>query len=274
MGLVSTNKSAEQFCADGRDQALLRIWDWTWCRLQGLRDSFDLTLASLLFRTNCLALTAICNRCQHTPPLATRHCSTVARCPGLSGKSPSMPLCCCCCCCCCCSCMLSSACAPSVIRPLAALCSPSCASSPGAPCLPMSGPARAAVSSAVSAGSAELLKAVTAVAIAPGSVGCLGLWSCCDRDPDASSCDPTNTRADILSQMSVVIAAWKECCDVIFRACQRFGMQISQSLLLPAHIAWPSVKRNLRWILECMLKQGTSMQRDFYSFKMVLCAPD
>jgi len=202
MGLVSTNKSAEQFCADGRDQALLRIWDWTWCRLQGLRDSFDLTLASLLFRTNCLALTAICNRCQHTPPLATRHCSTVARCPGLSGKSPSMPLCCCCCCCC----TLSSACSPSVTLPLAALCSPSCASSPGGPCLPMSGPAPAAVLSAVSVGSVELFKAVTAVAMAAGSVGCLVLWPCCDRDPEASSCDPTNTCTDNLIQMSLVVA--------------------------------------------------------------------
>ena len=166
--------------------------------LQGLQDNLDLTSASLLFCTNCLALTAICNRCQHTPPLARRHCSTVARCPGLSGRSPYMPL------CCCCSCILSSACSPSVTLSLAALCSASCASSPGGPCLPTSGPAPTAVSPAVSA---ELLKAVAAVAIAAGSVGgCLGLWPCCDRDPDASSCDPT-THTDTLSQMPTVIAA-------------------------------------------------------------------
>ena len=75
----------------------------------------------------------------------------------------------------------------------------------------MSGPALAAVSPAVSAGSAELLKvlkALTAVAIAAGSVGGLGLGPCCDRDPDATSFDPTtHTRTDILSQMSVAIAA-------------------------------------------------------------------
>ncbi len=72
----------------------------------------------------------------------------------------------------------------------------------------MSGPALAAVSPAVSAGSAELLKvlkALTAVAIAAGSVGCMGLWPCCYKDLDAS-CDPT-THMDTLSQMSVVMAA-------------------------------------------------------------------
>ena len=49
MGLLSMNKSAEQFCANGRDQALLPIWEWNLCRLQRLHDNLDLTLASLLF---------------------------------------------------------------------------------------------------------------------------------------------------------------------------------------------------------------------------------
>ena len=50
-----------------------------------------LTLSSLLFCTICLARTAICSRCQQTPPFTSRHCSAVARCPGLSGKSPNCP---------------------------------------------------------------------------------------------------------------------------------------------------------------------------------------